>query len=70
MAKRGRIQIAEIVVVSTGSPPWPPCGLCRQVISEFCAPDVPVHAVNEAGEHLTWRFNDLFPSSFGGENLQ
>lgn len=70
VAQKGAIKIVEIVVVSSGSPPWPPCGLCRQVISEFCGPDVPLHAVNEKDERSTFRFEELFPMSFSGANLK
>src|SRR5690348_9517727 len=28
----GKIEIMEIMVVTDASPPWPPCGLCRQVM--------------------------------------
>ena len=31
----GKIQLAEVMVVSDANPPWPPCGMCRQVIVEF-----------------------------------
>jgi cytidine deaminase len=70
VAQKGPIKITEIVVVSNGSPPWPPCGMCRQVISEFCGPDVPLHAVNENDERSTWRFEELFPMSFSAENMK
>jgi len=61
----GRDQrISEIVVSTLASPPWPPCGMCRQVISEFQSPSLTIHAVNPSGEIVTWRFSDLLPEAF------
>ena len=46
----------------------PPCGACRQVIREFCAPDFPVYLKN--GEEIVCRtLSALLPDSFGPDNL-
>jgi cytidine deaminase len=57
-------RIEEILVVTDATPPWPPCGLCRQVISEFAPADTPLHAANLQGEIISFRFGDLLPSAF------
>jgi cytidine deaminase len=62
-------RIEEIVVSTSASPPWPPCGMCRQVISEFQTPNLLIHAVNPSGEIVTWRFSDLLPEAFLPEHL-
>jgi cytidine deaminase len=64
VAAIGTLRVVEVVVASEGSPPWPPCGMCRQVMAEFCAPDCLVHAVNSEGTTLSWRFDELFPCGF------
>lgn len=64
VAALGKVRVVEVVVVSEGESPWPPCGMCRQVLAEFCAPDCLVHAVNSQGTTLSWRFDELFPSGF------
>ena len=69
VAALGTVSVVEVVVVSEGNPPWPPCGMCRQVLSEFCAPDCRVHAINAEGVHLSWRFDELLPSGFTPEYL-
>jgi cytidine deaminase len=69
VAALGTVSVVEVVVVSEGNPPWPPCGMCRQVLSEFCVPDCPIHAVNGAGVELSWRFDQLLPSGFTPEYL-
>ena len=48
----------------------PPCGVCRQVMGEFCGPDFTVYL---AGPDNTWQVKtlaELLPLSFsGGEHL-
>jgi len=66
----GAQRVLVVVVVSSSSPPWPPCGMCRQVLAEFCDNNCLIYAVNDNDERLEWRFGELFPSGFSGENLQ
>ena len=48
--------------VITGT--FPPCGVCRQVMAEFCGPDFSVGLVSAEGvEVLTLK--ELLPHSFG-----
>lgn len=48
---------------------WPPCGLCRQVMSEFASPDLEVVIGDKAGKEQTWKFKDLLPLAFTPEHL-
>lgn len=48
----------------------PPCGVCRQVLREFCAPDFPVYLCNAAGEVRTFTLAQLLPESFSGGDLK
>lgn len=42
-----------------------PCGVCRQVMSEFCAPDTFRILVGKDAEHLeSYLLKDLLPRSF------
>ena len=49
--------------------PCAPCGACRQVLGEFCGPDLAVYLTDANGkiEHLT--LGQLLPWSFSGKNL-
>ena len=72
VSEQGRFKIAEVMVVTDASPPWPPCGLCRQVIAEFGRePDqeVLVHAANLQGEIRSVTFTELFPDAFTPSHL-
>lgn len=42
----------------------PPCSICRQVMAEFCSPDMPVYLTNEKEEILELKLIDLLPYAF------
>ncbi len=42
----------------------PPCGGCRQVLSEFCGPDFPIYLGKGRGEFETVTLKDLLPLGF------
>ena len=48
---------------------WPPCGLCRQVMSEFATPDFEVVIGDGQGNEKTYKFKDLMPLAFTPEHL-
>jgi cytidine deaminase len=48
---------------------WPPCGLCRQVMSEFATADLEIVIGDKSGHEQTWKFNDLMPLAFTPEHL-
>ena len=47
-----------------------PCGVCRQVMREFCGMDFVIHMTDSAGQIVTRTLAQLLPMSFsGGEHL-
>ena len=42
--------------------PLPPCGACRQVLSEFCTPDTPVYYDDGKGGFVTSSIGELYPA--------
>ena len=48
----------------------PPCGVCRQVLREFCKDDFPVYLAGPAGKYKTLTLADLLPCSFGDSLLR
>ena len=50
--------------VITGA--FPPCGVCRQVLREFCKDDLPVYLVKKDGFD-TVTLADLLPHSFSAQ---
>jgi homotetrameric cytidine deaminase len=69
----GKIRVKRILVVTDANPPWMPCGLCRQVISEFAAEapggDIPIIATNLEGVALATSFQELYPGLFSPKEL-
>lgn len=51
--------------VITGA--FPPCGVCRQVMREFCRDDFRIHMVGEEGSIETVTLAELLPFSFSAE---
>lgn len=43
-----------------------PCGVCRQVIREFCADSFPIYVLTK-GEIISLTLGDLLPHSFSNE---
>lgn len=46
-----------------------PCGVCRQVLSEFCKADFPIYLAHKDG-YKALTLGDLLPYSFGEDSLQ
>ncbi|NLF80308.1 MAG: cytidine deaminase [Clostridia bacterium] len=46
-----------------------PCGLCRQVLMEFCPPELPVYVARSAGDYRRHRLVDLLPHAFSAADL-
>lgn len=42
----------------------PPCSICRQVLAEFCSPEMPVYLTNDKKEILELTLRDLLPYAF------
>lgn len=62
--------IRAIHVVSSSKEPWPPCGLCLQVMSEFCTPSTVVMISGQKGQEKMFHFRDLLPESFDPQYLK
>ena len=60
---QGLTQFDEIAIATEDSEPTPPCGTCRQVLSEF-APNITVSSYTRDGKEATWALEDLLPNAF------
>ncbi len=62
--------VRAVAIVAHASSPAPPCGACRQVLSEFADPDVVVVIHNLAdGSTTAFTVGELLPQAFGPDNL-
>ena len=68
-AEGPHLRLRQVTVHTTSSPPAAPCGLCLQVLSEFCATDTRVVCGNHQGEVREFIFGDLLPQAFHGHEI-
>jgi cytidine deaminase len=66
---QGMKEFEEIAIASESDEPAPPCGSCRQTMSEF-APDLKVTSYARNGRQATWRLSDLLPEAFALNHLR
>ena len=60
----------EALAVAAGGPrPVPPCGACRQVMSELCPPDMRVILSNLNGDVKVTTVGKLLPDAFLSEDM-
>lgn len=59
----GAKEIVAVVVAGGRRDPAPPCGACRQVISEF-GPGAELRSYSTTGRDSTWTMSYLLPSAF------
>lgn len=65
----GEKRFTRIAVVVDTEELTPPCGVCRQIIWEFCG-DVPVILSNLHGKTETIQMSDLLPRAFDSKFLK
>jgi len=64
----GEREILEVLIVTEGPTPCPPCGMCRQALWEF-GPEAMVHMVAQDGRSRTLALRTLLPEAFGPGSL-
>jgi cytidine deaminase len=69
MCAAGETKIAELAVIADCPVPVPPCGGCRQKISEFAAPDTRVTLYTLDGKSLTMTVAELLPGAFKADDM-
>ncbi|SEP66283.1 cytidine deaminase [Piscibacillus halophilus] len=65
----GERQFKSMAVIANTTRPVPPCGSCRQVMSEFFDPEMPVYISNKDQEIKEVQVKDLLPFSFNQDDL-
>jgi cytidine deaminase len=63
VSEQGPLQILAVMVVTDSNPPWTPCGICRQVISEF-GKAITIYTANTNGDFQIHTLNDILPHAF------
>lgn len=65
----GERAFTAIAVVSSGKRVGFPCGVCRQVLREFCGDDLVIVCADAKRESVETTLGELLPRSFGPEDL-
>ena len=65
----GNVSFSHLVVAGNTEEPISPCGACRQVMVEFCKPDMPVTLVNTKGDIKETTVSGLLPFSFESDQM-
>ena len=69
MIASGAKKIVEAYVIADSPDPVPPCGGCRQKLSEFAACDVPVTLATTDGTEFKTTVGDLLPGAFDAGHM-
>lgn len=65
VAAEGYVRFKAIAVASESDNPAPPCGICRQFLSQFAGPEVPVFIVSTKSSQIKMiSFGTLMPYTF------
>jgi cytidine deaminase len=64
----GERSFTSLVIATEGSSPAAPCGVCRQVLSEF-APSLEIISCTIAGAESHWSLDQLLPAPFTSNSL-
>ena len=66
----GEREFTRLAVIADTDRPVPPCGSCRQVLSEFCDPNMEVEIANLKGDVKIMKMEELLPFSFTPKDLR
>lgn len=65
----GERDFGYLVITGNTDGPISPCGACRQVIAEFCDPQMPVLLTNQKGDEKEVTVESLLPGGFSIDDL-
>ena len=60
----GAVALVAVAIVADTPEPCPPCGLCRQGMSEFGPPGLPVRSQTLSGRESRHTLAELLPDAF------
>ena len=66
----GKLEFEKLLVTGGTEGPISPCGACRQVIAEFCSPDMPVILTNVKGDTTETTVEKLLPGAFNNKDME
>ena len=64
VSELGKTTIHAAVIVTETNPPSPPCGMCLQVLSEFCDANTTIYLATPSRVEKAIPFTELLPNRF------
>jgi len=65
-----RERVFEVLaIVSSGDKQIKPCGVCLQMMAEFCDGDLQIICANRTGRYDIYSLSELLPYAFGAEAM-
>jgi cytidine deaminase len=65
----GSTSFTAIAIATDAKGYTPPCGICRQFLSEFAADEMDIYLIKGDDNVMITRLKELFPSGFTKEDL-
>lgn len=65
----GQMQFQALAVIADSERPVPPCGACRQVMAEFCKPEMTVYLASMNGRVEETTVAEILPGAFVAEDM-
>ena len=66
----GERSFDAIAIACSGELPAYPCGVCRQVMQEFCDPDTFLVLIRQGGKVQSYLLRELLPMGFGRVDVE
>lgn len=66
----GAKSILALAVSSDSNRFTMPCGICRQVLSEFCCPGTPLYLSDRNGNFEAYSFGEILPNAFKQSDME
>jgi len=63
----GHREFVRLAVSSAARDGVTPCGMCRQTLSEFCGPDLPIYT--DGGDPTEYTLGELLPDTISPDHL-
>lgn len=64
VSEEGKMAIKALAIVSDDDSYTYPCGICRQVISEFACKDIKIILAKKEEDYIIKEMKDIFPEPF------
>ncbi|MDO5110700.1 MAG: cytidine deaminase [Clostridia bacterium] len=65
----GEREFEALAIAWDGEDYAAPCGVCRQVLAEFCEANLPIICANKEGDYIIRTLGELLPAAFTKKDM-